>query len=89
MASGGAVEAGAGGGLRWRGGGHGGRGSFQQLEGEEGSASGSQQGDPFGGVLFDLALRPILDELAREFPFLVHAAFQDNMYLVGSVDVLV
>ena len=43
------------------------------------SASGSQQGDPFGGVLFDLALRPILDELAREFPFLVHAAFQDNM----------
>ena len=53
------------------------------------SASGSQQGDPFGGVLFDLALRPILDELAREFPFLVHAAFQDNMYLVGPVDQLI
>ena len=53
------------------------------------SASGSQQGDPFGGVLFDLALRPILDELAREFPFLVHAAFQDNMYLVGPVEQLI
>ena len=52
------------------------------------SACGSQQGDPFGGVLFDLVLRPILDELATRFPSLVHAAFQDNMYLVGPVGLI-
>ena len=52
------------------------------------SACGSQQGDPFGGVLFDLVLRPILDELAMRFPSLIHTAFQDNMYLVGPVGLI-
>ena len=53
------------------------------------SACGSQQGDPFGGVLFDLVLRPILDELVVRFPLLVNVAFQDNMYLVAPVALLV
>ena len=52
------------------------------------SARGSQQGDPLGGVLFDLVLRPILDELVVQFPALVNVAFQDNMYLVGPVSLL-
>ena len=49
------------------------------------SQRGSLQGDPFGGILFDAMLAPILEALsaAPAFAGLVHCAFQDNIYLVG------
>ena len=48
------------------------------------SAEGAQQGDPLGGLLFALALRPVLDALVLRFPALrVVVAYWDDLVLVG------
>ena len=52
------------------------------------SASGSQQGDPFGGVLFALAYRTVLDRLQVAFPDLHVFCFWDDTSLVGPADLV-
>ena len=52
------------------------------------SASGSQQGDPFGGVLFALAYRTVLDRLHAAFPDLHVFCFWDDTTLVGPADLV-
>ena len=49
-------------------------------------ASGSQQGDPFGGVLFALAYRTVLDRLHAAFPDLHVFCFWGDKTLVGLAD---
>ena len=52
------------------------------------SAAGSQQGDPFGGVLFALAYRTVLDRLQAAFPDLHVFCFWDDTSLVGPADLV-
>ena len=57
-------------------------GSAHRLE----SARGSRQGDPFGGVLFNLIFRVVLDKLEAHFPDVMQVAFMDNLYLVAPAE---
>ena len=54
-------------------------GSHKRLE----SARGSRQGDPFGGVLFNLVFRNVLDFVETTFPTAVQFAYMDNHYIVA------
>ena len=47
------------------------------------SVTGTQQGDPLGGILFTAPLQPLFNQIADTFPDIVICAFADNTVFLG------
>ena len=53
------------------------------------SSSGLHQGDPLAGLLFCLALKPIVDAIQVEVPTLaLNACYLDDMHMIGTAEEL-
>jgi hypothetical protein len=47
------------------------------------STTGTQQGDPLGGVLFTGPLQPLFNQVADTFPAILICVFADNTVFLG------
>jgi len=47
------------------------------------SVTGTQQGDPLGGILFTAPLQPLFNQIADTFPDILICVFADNTVLLG------
>ena len=47
------------------------------------SSTGSQQGDPLGGILFTAPLQPLFNQIADTFPDILICVFADNTVFLG------
>ena len=47
------------------------------------SSTGSQQGDPLGGILFTAPLQPLFNQIADTFPDILVCVFADNTVFLG------